>query len=186
MCFGDREAISSIFPPIAPRETNVSAGQETLRFIRTAAINYDVERFMLKWLRDVMLEQREDGAVGSVVPGVSNRGEYISAGWGDAATICPWELYLAYGRKEILREFYPMMCKWVEYIRNEGDEEYLWLGGKHYGDWLASDAILSPEMREGATQKDLIASAFFCVFRVSCNKGRQHSRGKYRPIQCFI
>jgi alpha-L-rhamnosidase len=54
-----------------------------------------------------------------------------------------------------------MMQKWIEYMHNAGEEEYLWLGGDHYGDWLASDAILCPEVREGATQTDLIASAFF-------------------------
>ena len=130
-------------------------------FCRTAAINYNVDRFMRKWLRDVMIEQRPDGAVTSVVPGVRNRGERVSTAWGDVATVAPWEMYLAYGDEDILREFFPMMVGWVNYIRAQGDEEYLWLGGNHYGDWLASDAILCPEIREGATQTDLIASAFF-------------------------
>ncbi len=130
-------------------------------FVKTAAINYDINRFMRKWLHDVIIEQSADGAVGSVVPGISNRGERISAAWGDVATVCPWELYLAYGEPDLLEECYPMMLKWVEYVRNFGENEYLWLGGNHYGDWLASDAILCPEVREGATQTDLIASAFF-------------------------
>ncbi len=130
-------------------------------FLHTAAINYDVERFMRKWLADVRLEQREDGAVGSVVPGVANRGERVSTAWGDASVVCPWELYLAYGCKDELEANYPMMEKWIEYMHGFGEEEYLWLGGDHYGDWLASDAILCPEVREGATQTDLIASAFF-------------------------
>ena len=130
-------------------------------FCRTSAINYDVDRFMRKWLRDVIIEQRPDGAVTSVVPGVSNRGERISTAWGDVCTVAPWELYLAYGDEDILRECFPMMVKWVNYMRKQGEEEYLWLGGEHYGDWLASDAILCPEVREGATQTDLIASAFF-------------------------
>lgn len=130
-------------------------------FLHTAAINYDVERFMRKWFVDLRLEQREDGAVGSVVPGVANRGERTSTAWGDASVVCPWELYLAYNCLDELEANYPMMQKWIEYMHNAGEEEYLWLGGDHYGDWLASDAILCPEVREGATQTDLIASAFF-------------------------
>jgi len=130
-------------------------------FVKTAAINYDVKTFMQKWLRDVMLEQRPNGAVTSVVPGVKGRGDRISTAWGDVCTVAPWELYLAYGDKALLEEFYPMMARWIAYMRGEGEEEYLWLGGDHYGDWLASDAILCPEVREGATQTDLIASAFF-------------------------
>lgn len=130
-------------------------------FLHTAAINYDVEAFMRKWFTDLMLEQKADGAIGSVVPGVANRGERTSTAWGDAAVVCPWELYLAYGCRDELERCYPMMQGWIEYMHNFGEEEYLWLGGDHYGDWLASDAILCPEVREGATQTDLIASAFF-------------------------
>ena len=130
-------------------------------FIRTAALNYDVERFMKKWLNDVAIEQKPNGGVGGVVPSVPKRGLRVSTAWGDAAVICPWELYLAYGDLEMLRGYYPMMKKWVDYIHGQGPEEFLWLGGNHYGDWLASDADLCPEVREGATQTDLIASAYF-------------------------
>ncbi len=129
-------------------------------FCRTAAINFDVERFFKKWLGDVALEQREDGAVFGIVPhclqGVETR---ISAAWGDAACICPWQLYLAYGNKEILKDNFTLMKRWVEYMHHTGPEEYLWLTGMHYGDWLAMDA--GPDSYEGATSTDLIASAFF-------------------------
>ena len=130
-------------------------------FIRTAAILYDVRRFFTKWLSDVMLEQNADGGIYGVVPKVPGRGTKISAAWGDATVICPWELYRAYGDKELLARHFPMMQKWVDFIRSQGEEEALWLGGNHYGDWLASDAELSPAVRQGATQTDLIASAYF-------------------------
>lgn len=52
-----------------------------------------------------------------------------------------------------------MMKKWVDYVRSFGPEEYLWLGGYHYGDWLAMDA--GSDSYLGATSNDLIASAFF-------------------------
>ena len=71
----------------------------------------------------------------------------------------PWEIYRAYGNKEILEKYYPMMTKWVDYIHNFGDEEFLWIGGDHYGDWLAMDA--GDGSYFGATQTDLIASAYF-------------------------
>ncbi len=128
-------------------------------FCRTAAINYDVEKFFTKWLEDVMLEQGEDGSVGAFIPrGVCDRG-LISAAWGDVATVCPAELYRAYGNRELLRSHYGMMRRWVEYMRGFGDEEFLFLGGKHYCDWLALDA--GGGQYRGATQSDLIASAFF-------------------------
>ena len=126
-------------------------------FCRTAAINYDVERFFEKWLGDMALEQGEDGSVNGVVPTTWNC--YISAGWADACVICPWELYQAYGNVEILRRNFDMMKKWIGYMRAFGDEEYLFVGGKHYGDWLALDA--EGQSCVGATQTDLIASAYF-------------------------
>ncbi len=130
-------------------------------FCRTACINYDTKRFFTKWLRDVALEQTPDGAVYGIVPdalGGKNLTR-ISAAWGDCACIIPWQLYLAYGDRELLKEHFPMMKKWVEYQRSVGPEEFLWLTGYHYGDWLAMDA--GEDSYVGATSTDLIASAFF-------------------------
>jgi hypothetical protein len=110
------------------------------------------------------IEQREDGAVAGVVPEINQdwNGQFrtrISAAWGDAATVCPWEVYMAYGDRELLAENFEMMRKWVDYIHSAGPEEFLWLGGRHYGDWLAMDA--TPDVYMGATPTDFIASAYF-------------------------
>ena len=129
-------------------------------FCRTASINYDTEKFFTKWLTDVAIEQNENGAVMGVIPRARKHGvTRVSAAWGDAACIIPWELYLSYGNKALLRKHFPMMKKWVEYMHSAGSEEYLWLGGMHYGDWLAMDA--GADNLVGATANDLIASAFF-------------------------
>ena len=48
-------------------------------FVRTAAINFRVDAFFRKWLNDLMLEQREDGALFGVVPKVPGRGTRISS-----------------------------------------------------------------------------------------------------------
>ncbi|MBR2466588.1 MAG: family 78 glycoside hydrolase catalytic domain [Clostridia bacterium] len=131
-------------------------------FCKTASINYDTEKFFGKWLGDMALEQEDNGALRGIVPKIGNLVDgtgKISAGWGDAATIIPWEIYLAFGSKELLRANFPMMRCWVDYVRSFGKEEYLWLDGDHYGDWLAMDAGDGVYM--GATQTDLIASAYF-------------------------
>ena len=141
-------------------------------FCRTAAINYDVEKFFKKWLGDVAIEQWEDGRVEGVVPLTMPKGRTrTSAAWGDVACICPWELYLAYGNKEMLREHFPMMKKWVDYIHSAGSEEFLWLDGKHYGDWLAMDA--GDGIYMGATPTHLIGTAFFaysCALVIKAGK----------------
>ncbi len=42
---------------------------------------------------------------------------------------------------------------------NFGEDEFLWLGGNHFGDWLAMDD--DPDVYIGATSTDFIASAYF-------------------------
>ena len=132
-------------------------------FFRAGAFNYDVEKFFVKWLGDVALEQRSDGAIIGYVPDAvvreSSRPSRISAGWGDACCIIPWDMYTVYGNKDILRQCFPMMKKWIGYMRSAGREEFLWLEGTHYGDWLAMDS--GPDSYLGATSTDLIATAYF-------------------------
>ncbi len=132
---------------------------DTQVFCRTGAINFNTEKFFRKWLADVALEQHEDGGVEGIVPDPLDRKCRVSAAWGDVACIVPWEIYKAFGNKADLKKQLPMMKKWVEYIHHAGPQEYLWLGGFHYGDWLAMDA--GEDSYVGATSNDLIASAFF-------------------------
>ena len=80
-----------------------------------------------------------DGRVGHVIPDLLSE-EPASSAWGDAAAICPWELYLAYGNKELLSSQFTLMKKWISYISTHTETEYLWTGGTHYGDWLGLDA----------------------------------------------
>ena len=126
-------------------------------FIRTACLNFDAERFFTKWLADLAADQREDGAVGHVIPNVLHQSG--SAAWDDAATICPWAVYLAYGDPNILRTQFESMKKWVDYITAHTTTKDLWTGGEHYGDWLGLDAPSGSY--KGSSREDLIASAFY-------------------------
>lgn len=127
-------------------------------FIKTASYNFDVLRFFKKWLRDLAAEQYADGGVPIIIPNLLPASQ-PSAAWGDAAVICPWQLYMTYADKEVLREQLSSMIGWVEYMHSAGEEECLWLGGKHFGDWLGLDAEDGSFV--GASRKDFIASAYF-------------------------
>lgn len=128
-------------------------------FCRTAAYNFDVYSFFRKWLFDLRVEQGEKGSIGGSCP-IFEKADRTSAGFGDAACIIPWEMYRAYGDKRILKENFILMKRFVEYVRRTGDNEYLWLGDWHFGDWLAMDKGLENSY-VGATSNDLIASAFY-------------------------
>jgi alpha-L-rhamnosidase len=68
-------------------------------------------------------------------------------------------MYELYGDESFIRDNFELMRRWVDYQHSTGPEEFLWLGGYHYGDWLAHDS--GEDSYEGATSADLIASAFF-------------------------
>ncbi|MDO5422322.1 MAG: family 78 glycoside hydrolase catalytic domain [Eubacteriales bacterium] len=127
-------------------------------FVRTACLNYDTEKFFTKWLADMSADQWENGYVGHVIPDLLQAPK-ASAAWGDAATICPWEVYLAYGNPQILENQFTCMRKWVDYITSETETPYLWTGGTHYGDWLGLDAPSGSY--KGSTREEFIASAFY-------------------------
>ena len=127
-------------------------------FVKAASYNYDVEKFFIKWLHDLGAAQRADGAVGQVIPDYLPEGA-PSAAWGDAAAICPWQIYLTYGNPKVLRDQFESMKKWVDYITNATKEADLWIGGTHFGDWLGLDAPAGSY--KGSSREDFIASAFY-------------------------
>ncbi|MBQ2810139.1 MAG: family 78 glycoside hydrolase catalytic domain [Clostridia bacterium] len=127
-------------------------------FCRTASYNYDVEKFFEKWLTDLKIDQGDDGGVPSIVPQYWGDG-WSGCGWGDASTICPWQIYLTYGNKDILRKQYSSMCKWLKYIALKSKNRYLWTGCEHFADWLGLDAPAGSY--KGSSNDDFLASAYY-------------------------
>jgi len=133
-------------------------------FAPTASFNYDTAGFYTKWLRDVALDQEDDGAVPFVIPNVlsheTRKGESASAGWADASVVVPWTVYQAFGDKRILEEQYASMKAWVEYMRRQAGDRYIWSNGFSFGDWLAF-ATTNSDYPGATTDKDLIQTAYF-------------------------
>lgn len=117
-------------------------------FAGTACYLGDSHGFLTKWIRDVIVDQRPDGAVPHVVPDPTRQqpehypGFFGSTGWGDAIAIVPWQLYLHYGDANILREALPAMTKWVDFVWSISggpivNPPRFWGGrGFSFGDWL--------------------------------------------------
>jgi len=133
-------------------------------FSKTAAIHYNVHTFFKKWIHDLIDSQFDDGSINAVVP-LINDGRIISTGWGDAATIIPYEVYQAYGDKKLLKEAIPMMEKWINYLSNhyEKDKPFIVNLGSGFGDWLALDKEedLVNHNYKGLTDFSLIDTAFY-------------------------
>jgi len=124
-------------------------------FVSTAAFNFDVAGFMTKWMRDVVDSQNEQGCIPPIVPKAIAHTEDGGPAWADAAIICPWTIYLAYGDRRILAENYPMMTRFMDFI-TETSPGYIrcapeYEGWPGFGDWLSINAD---------TPRDLIGTAF--------------------------
>jgi alpha-L-rhamnosidase len=117
-------------------------------FASTACYLHDSGSFLRKYLRDLMADQRSDGAIPHVSPDPTRLhpqqypGFFGSTGWGDAITVIPWTLYLHYGDATVLEETLPAMVRWVDFVYSisngpivrppRGRNER----GATFGDWL--------------------------------------------------
>jgi alpha-L-rhamnosidase len=157
-------------------------------FVSTAGFLYDVAGFSTKWLRDLAAEQWSSGLVANLAPSPPSESEggFLaalngSAGWGDAAIIVPWEIYLAYDDRRVLEEQWPSMVAWLDHVERSAagarhparaavrpeplaHERYLWDSGFHWGEWLEPGADLKgpeefAEFREA--DKSDVATAYF-------------------------
>jgi alpha-L-rhamnosidase len=161
-------------------------------FCRTAAYNMNVAAFFSKWLKDVAADQRKGGEVPVVIPDVLNpQGSptaECSAGWGDVAVIAPWTMYQVYGDKDLLRQQYPSMLAWVDYIKKTAGDDYIWNRGSIYGDWLFYHPPVNnhPEP-DGHTDHDFIATAFYAysvqlLLEAAELFGQSEDAGIYRAV----
>jgi alpha-L-rhamnosidase len=128
-------------------------------FSRTASFNMNVNSFFAKWLRDLAADQNSNGIVPFVIPDVL-LAPVGSAGWADAATIIPWNMYLAYGDLKILQDQYASMKAWVDYMSRSAKND-LWNTGFHFGDWLFYRPEDDNDGRAAVTDKYLIAQCFY-------------------------
>lgn len=129
-------------------------------FARTASFNFGVNTFFSKWMKDVAADQEASGLVPHVIPNVLGKGSGASTGWADAATIIPWNMYLAYGDKKILETQYPSMKAWVKFMTDASKND-LWNSGFHFGDWLFYRPFDDNDGRAAVTDKYMIAQCFY-------------------------
>ncbi len=129
-------------------------------FSRTAAFNMDVAAFFTKWLKDLASEQSANGSVPPVIPNILGEAAAGAAGWADAATIIPIDMYQVYGDRRILETQYESMKAWVEFIKSNSPNN-LWNTNWHFGDWLFFRPEDDLDGRAAVTDKHMIAQCFW-------------------------
>lgn len=121
-------------------------------FFDTGAYLMDTSAFFRKWLRDMEDDQYDNGLLSAVVPyqGVEMmyKATGSSVGWADAVYLVPYRYYKRYGDKELLKQCWPMMKKYGDYLmKNLGQTDkkaaksnphnaYTYEKGVHLGEWL--------------------------------------------------
>lgn len=132
-------------------------------FCDVACFNADTYAFYEKFGKDLAYDQTKCGGSMPFVVPMAGYNMHGATAWGEAATVIPWQNYLHFGDKHILKAQYDSMKAWVEHIRvqtaNIGSKN-LWLNGKHFGDWLALDGKVQGGVY-GRTDAHYIASCYY-------------------------
>ena len=131
-----------------------------------ASYSYRLAPFYAKWLDDIRLDQRADGAMPNVSPAYWTvyNGDIV---WPSAATIIPQWYYGFYGDRKILQDNYESMKKWMSFLAQQHKSDYT-VDVNLYGDWCDAstmDSALSMEVPDsepfGATSRPLLSSAYY-------------------------
>ncbi len=109
--------------------------------IEEAIFNFDTIRFYIKYLRDIKLCQKDNGALSDVVP--PYWGFYpADPAWGTAYITIAWYLYWYYNDTRVFEDNYESMLKYVNHLQRNTDGNILYKFGK-YGDWCPPGSIVS-------------------------------------------
>ena len=138
-------------------------------FAKTAFFNFDVSRFLDKWLLDLRSQQLKTGGIPTTIP-VHQYGFPVTMPqmaidfWGDAALMVPWAEYEKTGNVHVLEKAYESMkkyvnaCKFWANIVGFGKHRYIWSTPSifHFGDWISPDV---PKMKEWQSRSKWTATA---------------------------
>ena len=170
-------------------------------FSPTACYNFDMSRFLEKWMLDVQAEQLRGGGIPNTVPAQgygfpATMPAMAVDWWGDACVLVPWAEYMARGDLSILKKFYPVMKKYVKACKfwagllSFGKKKYIWSTPSvlHFGDWVAPDV---PKMQQWQARSKWTATASLChtsavTAQVAELLGEQEDAAYYRDLSAKV
>ena len=120
--------------------------------------NYDIYHFYSKMVDDMIQAQTSEGLVPDIAPEFVkfNGGFRDSPEWGSASVILPWLLYEWYGETAALEKAWPMMLRYVNYLKSKSDNNIVSHG---LGDWFDMGPKQPGESQ--LTPKSLTATAIY-------------------------
>ena len=160
-------------------------------FSPTACFNFDMSRFLEKWLRDLSTEQTVTGAIPFVVP--SRKGvtpALTTSCWGDSCVLVPWAVYQANGDRSLLSRQYTSMKKYMADVKRWAALSVPVYGSPHilklpfqFGDWCAPYGSLPDWLKKGPW----VGTAYYyrsCVLmsRIASILGKDKDSQRYAAL----
>jgi alpha-L-rhamnosidase len=161
-------------------------------FASTACYNFDMSRFLDKWLVDVKSEQGFGGGIPMVVPRAGdNWPPLANSCWGDSCILVPWAEYLARGDIQFLSRQYDTMKKflkaakrWSAFLSFTPNSRYIWRFPFHFGDWCAPGETTKQWLKKGKW----VGTAYFAnscaiVAQIAELLGKKEDAEYYRNLR---
>lgn len=150
--------------------------------------NYDLTTYLPKVLRDIADSQRADGMIPTTAPNyVIFEGPGMDAfadspEWSATSIIAPFMYYEAYGDDRLIREYYPTMRRWVDYLTSRSEGHLIDFG---LGDWYDYGDFRAGFSRN--TPVGLVASAHYIfalehLVKAAAMVGNAHDKAHYAAL----
>lgn len=135
-------------------------------FFDTGAYLMNTAPFFRKWLRDMEDAQYKNGLLPAVLPynGVEMmyKATGSSVGWADAVYLIPYRYWKRFGDKETLRQYWPMMKKYADYLLKNAEKDGHYEKGVHLGEWLEPEKFRDAVYGAGAKHPEE-CTAYLCL-----------------------
>jgi alpha-L-rhamnosidase len=139
------------------RQAWLSASEMTSE---TESYLYNVAAFYESFLGETRIDQREDGCI-SDAGSLWHWAYTKDPCWPAVIVTNPWSNYRMYGDKRVIGDNYDAMKRWVLYLENNLDPDFIYRQGI-YSDWVDAytmDDKVAPPF--GATSRALLSTAYF-------------------------
>lgn len=135
------------FPSDCPHRERLGYTGDGQITAETAMMLLNSREFYRKWIYDILdCQDQDSGHIQHTAPFMGGGGG--PGGWGAAIVVVPYYFWKQFGETDILRESYPAMLKWMDYLKAHSEQSLVVReeeGGWCLGDWCTLEACRLPE-----------------------------------------
>jgi alpha-L-rhamnosidase len=155
--------------PNDPTREKAGWTQDVENAFDVTAYSFDSYSMYNKWMNDFLDIQHENGYVPPVVPGRFDGPTINGPWWGGMIAFLPSRLYEYYADEEILKNSYPAIKKYVDYLSTIAKDNIVEWG---LGDWLEPG---SPDMRPKKTPVPVTSTiAYYNYAKLTSDLSQQY------------